>query len=239
MIAVPAIDLRDGACVQLVGGDYRAERVRWPDPVAVAEGWRAAGFTRLHLVDLDRATDRGDHRELIARIARIEGLAVQVGGGLRTDDAVAEVLQWGATSAVVGTRAIEDPAWLDRVARRWAGQVVLAADVRGRRLATRGWAESAATDLDDLWPRLEDLPLAGVLVTAIHLEGRLNGPDLPLIAAAVAATRHPIQASGGIARLEDLDQLRRAGAAKAIIGMALYTGHLASQRVAREFGAAA
>jgi len=236
VIAVPAVDLRDGACVQLVGGSYDQERVRLPDPVAVAERWREVGFRRLHVVDLDRATGRGDHRGVIAGIARLEGVAVQVGGGLRTEESVAEVLDWGAAAAVVGTRAVEDQAWLGTVARRWAGQVVVAADVRDRQVVTHGWAGASGIDLVDLLRRRDDLPLAGVLVTAVHVEGRLQGPDLPLISAAVAASRHPIQASGGIATRADLGELQRAGAAKAIVGMALYTGRLDERSVAEEFG---
>jgi len=237
VIAVPAVDLREGACVQLVGGNYAAERVRWPDPVAVAERWRGLGFRQLHLVDLDRATERGDHRAVIAAIASLEGIAVQVGGGLRSEEAIGEVLDWGAGTAVVGTRAVEDPDWLEIVAQRWAGRIVVAADVRGCKVVTRGWAESSGIAIEDLLGRLEDLPLAGVLVTAVHAEGRLAGPDLELTATAVAATRHPIQASGGITTRDDLEHLQRRGAAKAIVGMALYTGRLDGPQAAKEFGA--
>jgi phosphoribosylformimino-5-aminoimidazole carboxamide ribotide isomerase len=236
VIAVPAVDLREGACVQLVGGSYQDERVRLPDPVAVAERWREVGFRRLHVIDLDRATGRGDHRSVIAVMTKRDGVAVQVGGGLRSEEAIAEVLAWGATTAVIGTRAIEDPAWLELVARRWAGRLVVAADVRDREVVTHGWAGSSGLDVVDLLRRLDQLPLAGVLVTAVHVEGRLQGPDLPLISAAVAGSRHPIQASGGITTRADLDALRRVGAATAIVGMALYTGRLDERSVAEEFG---
>ncbi len=235
MIAVPAVDLRQGTCVQLVGGSYQQERVRWRDPVAVAERWRETGFGHLHLVDLDRATDRGDHRTVIAEIAKLDGLTVQVGGGLRSEEAVAEVLEWGAVTAVVGTRAIEEPEWTELVATRWPGRIVVAADARGTRVLTRGWTGSTGLEVTEVLRRLEDLPLAGVLVTAVHVEGRLAGPDVDLIAAAVTSTRHPIHASGGITTHQDLERLERAGAVRAIIGMALYTGRLDGERAAKEF----
>jgi phosphoribosylformimino-5-aminoimidazole carboxamide ribotide isomerase len=237
VIAVPAIDLRQGACVQLVGGSYQAERVRWKDPMAVAERWRSTGFGHLHVVDLDRATDRGDNRAAIARLAELPEITVQVGGGLRSEEAIAEVFDWGAATVVAGTRAIEEPDWLDRVSRQWPDRIVVAADARGTKILTRGWTGSTGLEITDVLRRLEDLPLAGILVTAVHVEGRLAGPDVDLIATAVTSTRHPIQASGGITTLDDLARLEKAGVTRAIIGMALYTGRLDGERAAKEFRA--
>jgi len=235
MIAIPAVDVAGGACVQLVGGDYRAERVRIADPVGVAARWRELGFARLHVVDLDAATGRGDNREVIAALIA-SGAATQVGGGLRSDEAVARVLEAGAERAIVGTRAVDDPVWLEQLADRHPGRVIVAADVRGREVLVRGWAAGSGLAVDALIERLNPLPLGGLLVTAVHREGQLEGPDLPLMTEVARHSVHPVLASGGVSTLEDLRSLDRAGLFGAVIGMALYVGTMDAARAAEEFG---
>lgn len=237
MIVMPAIDLREGACVQLVGGDYAAERVRLPDPRAVAAGWAAAGFREIHVVDLDAATGRGSNRHAITSLCAMPGLRAQVGGGLRDEADIASLIDGGAARVVVGTRAIADPAWLARVAERFPRRVVVAADVRGREIVVRGWEQRTALDVTSLLHDLAALPLAGVLVTAVHREGRLEGPDLDLMETLAATTSLPLHASGGITTPADLRALASLGIARAILGMALYTGTLDPRAVAEEFAA--
>lgn len=236
MIAVPAVDLREGACVQLVGGEYADERVRLADPVAVARRWADEGFAALHVVDLDAATGRGENADLIAEIVSAVQVPVQVGGGVRDEAAVERLLSLGAARIVVGTRALEEPQWLGELAARFPDVLVVAADVRERSVLTRGWTRTLDDPLPAVLSRLGELPLAGVLVTAVHQEDRLAGPDLQITREAAAALPHPVYASGGIAGLTDLRALAQAGAAGAVIGMALYTGALDPRAAAREFG---
>ena len=238
MIAIPAVDLREGACVQLVGGEYAAERIRLEDPAAVAAGWAEAGFCALHVVDLDAATGRGDNAGIVRDIVAAAPIPVQVGGGVRDEAAVERLLALGAARVVVGTRALEDPDWLVGLARRFPSSIVVAVDVRVRDVLTRGWTRTLAEPLETVLERLAALPLAGVLATAVHREGRLEGPDAMLTREAAAALPYPLYASGGIASLRDLRDLAAAGAAGAVIGMALYTGALDARQAAREFGAA-
>lgn len=233
MKAIPAIDLREGACVQLVGGSYDDERVRLPDPLQVADRWRAAGFSSLHVVDLDAATGRGSNAATIERL--LQGADVQVGGGVRDEATIERWLGLGAARVVVGTRGVEEPAWLERMAARFPRRVVLAADVRGRAVVTRGWATETPLNVRDLLTRVEALPLAGVLVTAVHVEGRLEGTDADLFRDVVAATALPIIASGGVTTAEDLRALQASGCRAAVIGMALYTGRLDAPSTAQEF----
>ncbi len=235
MIAIPAIDLRGGACVQLVGGRYDRERVRLADPAAAADRFQEAGFTALHVVDLDAATGRGENRAAVeALLAR--PAAVQVGGGIRDEAAADGWLAAGAARVVLGTRALEDPAWAAAASARHPGRCVVAADVRDGDVVTHGWMRRLAEGLDALLARLAPLPLAALLVTAVHREGRLAGPDLGLVARVVAASPHPVLAAGGIASLRDLDALARVGASGAVVGMALYTGALDPRAVAKEYG---
>jgi phosphoribosylformimino-5-aminoimidazole carboxamide ribotide isomerase len=237
MIAIPAVDLREGACVQLVGGAYEEERVRLDDPVAVAREWAHVGFRLLHVVDLDAATGRGTNAAVVEEILRDGALAVQVGGGVRTEERVEELLDLGAARVVVGTRALEEPDWLADLAARFPGLLVVAADVRGRQVVTRGWSRTLPGDVLDTVEALGELPLAAVMVTAVHLEGQMQGPDYFLLEDVVEASRLPVFASGGIAGVRDLRELAERGAAAAIVGMALYTGALDPRLVAEEFDA--
>ncbi|HUF29671.1 MAG TPA: HisA/HisF-related TIM barrel protein [Gemmatimonadaceae bacterium] len=237
MIAIPAVDLRDGACVQLVGGEYAAERVRLDDAVAVAAGWVTLGFSALHLVDLDAATGRGDNAALVGAIVSAAGVPVQVGGGVRTAEDIERLLALGAVRVVVGTRALEDPAWLERAAAGAPGRLVVAVDVRERCVVTRGWTHTLPDGLESVLARLDELPLAGLLVTAVHREGRMEGPDVELTREVAGLVRQPVHASGGIAGIDDLRALSSAGAAAAVVGMALYTGALDARQAAREFAA--
>ena len=235
MIAIPAVDLRGGACVQLVGGSYDHERLRFDDPQGVARGWARLGFTRLHLVDLDAATGRGSNEELVGELLRDREANVQVGGGVRSGDAIERLLTLGADRVVVGTRAIEEPGWIDAMASLFPGELVVAADVRDRSVVTRGWERMLARNVIDVVEELNALPLAGVLVTAVHREGQLAGTDLFLMEDVADASEHPVYASGGITTFGDLRALEDRGVTGAIIGMALYTGILDARLVAEEF----
>jgi phosphoribosylformimino-5-aminoimidazole carboxamide ribotide isomerase len=237
MLAIPAIDLRDGHCVQLVGGDYAKEAVRLDEPLLVAQRWVAAGFSRLHLVDLDAATGRGNNRDLIREIITRCGVPAQVGGGIRDGDALNTLLDDGAEHVVVGTRGVEDPEWLAEQAERFPGRIVLAADVNLRKVVTRGWAKETSRDVLDLIRELEHLPLAGLLVTAVHKEGKMQGTDLALMADVVDAAPWPVIASGGVSSMLDLQALEDRGVAAAVLGMALYTDALDARVVAEEYAA--
>ncbi|QQR41707.1 1-(5-phosphoribosyl)-5-[(5-phosphoribosylamino)methylideneamino] imidazole-4-carboxamide isomerase [Myxococcus xanthus] len=236
MIAIPAIDLREGACVQLVGGSYAAEKVRVEDPLEALKQWRRHGFRAFHVVDLDAALGKGSNADAIFQLASYErGLTFSVGGGVRDSDRVETVLSGGAEFVVVGTRAIEDAGWLADIANRFPGRVVVAADVKGREVVTRGWTEGSHRDIREVLAAFEPLPLGGLLVTAVHKEGQLSGVDLPLMREVASTSRHRLYASGGVTTMEDLRALAAAGAFGAVIGMALYTGRLDASAVAREF----
>jgi phosphoribosylformimino-5-aminoimidazole carboxamide ribotide isomerase len=235
MIAIPAIDLRGGACVQLVGGSFASEALRIDDPSSALGRWQSAGFTRLHVVDLDAAVGAGDNADQISSLLSTASIPMQVGGGVRTSERVRNLLQQGADRVVLGTRAIEDPSWLEELAADYPDRIVVAADVRDRAVVTHGWANTSTITIRALIDRLNHVPLGGVLVTAVHVEGQLNGPDWTLTADVVRRTAHPVIASGGIASIDDLRRLASEGVSASVIGMALYTGTLDARAVAEEF----
>lgn len=236
MIAAPAIDLRQGRCVQLVGGRPEEERVSLPDPVEVAKRWWREGFRTLHVVDLDAALGEGENREAVRAVLEATAATVQVGGGLRRTEDVRRTLELGAHRAVVGTRAVEDPEWLREVARAHPGRVMVAADVRDGRVLRHGWRESSELRVEDYLPALEGLPLAGILCTDVGREGQAEGIDPGSVRRVLDGARHPVWISGGIRSMEDLAHLERAGAWGAVLGMALYTGVLDPREVAGTHG---
>ena len=236
MIAVPAVDVSGGRCVQWVGGLPETERVSLPDPAAVAARWWRKGFRTLHVVDLDAALDRGHNRAVVRGLMARTDALTQFGGGVRDRAGIERALAAGADRVIVGTRAVEDSAWLARAAAAFPDRIVVAADMRDGRVLRRGWTRSSATTVEDFVAALDDLPLAGVLCTDVAREGRVQGGDLERAGTVIRASSHPVWMSGGISSLEELRRLGRAGAAGAVLGMALYDGTLPVGAVAREFG---
>lgn len=234
--AIPAVDLRGSRCVQLVGGRPEDERVSLPDPVAVARRWWDAGFGTLHLVDLDAALGTGDNLALLRDLLTATPAVTQVGGGIR-DDARAEALvEAGAHRLIVGTRALDDPGWLQNLSRRHPGRVVVAADTREGLVLRKGWTESSGIPVSEYLARLSRLPLAGALVTDVGQEGRLAGIDATSVATILRQAPFPVWISGGVTTEDELAFLALNGAAGAVLGMALYTETLDPESVARRWG---
>jgi phosphoribosylformimino-5-aminoimidazole carboxamide ribotide isomerase len=235
MIVTPAVDLRSGKCVQLVGGSYDAQAIEIDDPVEVALNWEAAGFRTLHVVDLDAATGRGENVGVIERILSAVKSEVQVGGGIRSTEQVEMMLASGARRVVVGTRAVQDSDWLSEIASSYPDRIVVAADIRDRAIVTHGWTGDVEEKLELAIARLTGMPIAALLVTAVHKEGLMEGPDLQLMQDVVRESKVPVQASGGIGSIADLRSLAGIGVASTIVGMALYTGKLDAIELAGEF----
>jgi phosphoribosylformimino-5-aminoimidazole carboxamide ribotide isomerase len=235
LIAYAAIDLRGGRVVQLVGGRPEEERVSLPDPAAAARRWEETGFAALHVVDLDAALGSGANADGVSAVLQTVSVPVQVGGGVRTTDRVAELLDDGAARVVVGTRAVEDRPWLETLVTRWPNRIVVAADVKDGEVVVKGWTVGSGRQAAGFLRDLGELPLAAVLVTDVGREGRMLGADRDLFKGLAAVSSHPLLASGGVATAGDLAMLAEAGAAGVVLGMALYTGALDAAAVAREY----
>jgi phosphoribosylformimino-5-aminoimidazole carboxamide ribotide isomerase len=205
------------------------------DPLSVARAWEQAGFRRLHFVDLDAVMGHGSNDQVIRDVLATTQMDVQIGGGVRTEERIEWLLECGAHAVVVGTRALEDPWWIEEVAMHSPNELMVAADVRDRRVVTRGWLHTLGTDIFDAMQELGTLPLAGLIVTAVNRQGTLRGSDLPLMEDVVEASSFPVYAAGGIASLNELRALADRGLAGAIVGMALYTGAIDARAAAAEF----
>jgi phosphoribosylformimino-5-aminoimidazole carboxamide ribotide isomerase len=236
--AIPAVDLKGGRCVQLVGGRPEDERVSLPDPVAVARGWREQGFRVLHVVDLDAALGSGDNLDLVGRIAREVPGELQVGGGVRDEARAEALIDVGVDRVIVGTRAVDDLDWLAALAERHPARIAVAADIRDGVVLRRGWTEASQLRIQDFLQTLASLPLAGVLCTDVGREGRLEGIDREGVSEVLAASAHPVWISGGVTTVAELAFLAEQGAAGAVLGMALYTGAMDAAEVARAYGLA-
>ncbi|MGQ0671047.1 MAG: 1-(5-phosphoribosyl)-5-[(5-phosphoribosylamino)methylideneamino]imidazole-4-carboxamide isomerase [Actinomycetota bacterium] len=232
MIVIPAIDLRGGRCVRLLRGDPQAETEYDADPVAVARRFETEGARRLHVVDLNAALGNGSNRETVAAICRSVAIPVQVGGGLRTIEAVEDVLGEGAARAVIGTAAALDPGFVAEAADRFGDRLVVAVDVEGDRAMVRGWQEEGPP-IDEAVPALEEAGAPRFLITSIAVDGTLEGPDLALYERVLALTDRPVIASGGVRSADDVRALRDLGAEGVVVGKALYEGTLELTEVVR------
>src|SRR5439155_21144758 len=197
--------------------------------------WRQYGFRHLHVVGLDAVAGRGNNATEIQAILEATDVEVQVGGGIRTRELIQRALDDGAQRVVIGTRALEDPDWLTEMSVMFPGCIVVAADVRDRKILSHGWTRTHPKLVLDLVEDLNGLPLAGVLVTAVHREAAMRGTDLPLMEDVAEAADFPVFASGGLGSLSDLRALADRGVAAAIIGIALYSGAIDPWVVAEEF----
>ncbi len=228
----PAIDLRGGRCVRLTQGDFARETVYGDDPVAQARAFADAGAPWIHVVDLDGArTGDGANREVIAAIAGAVGTPIQTGGGIRGDGDVEELLDAGVGRVVLGTAAMEDPAWARAVAGRHPGRVVLGLDARGDEVAVRGWAEGSGRKLLEVAREMDDAGFAAYVVTQIEVDGVGSGPDLATYTALLQECETDVVASGGVGsatHLRELVALEEGNRmlAGVVVGKALYDGSL-------------
>ena len=226
MLVIPAIDILGGRCVRLVRGDYANPTVYSDDPADVAASFAEAGAERIHVVDLDGARGLGDNHAVIETIVRRKDVKVQVAGGVRSEAQLDKLISLGAHAVVMGTAAVREPRLLERCARKHAGQVLAALDVRDDQPAVHGWTENEPLKIGSLLARWDALPLAGVIFTSIARDGTLEGPDLKTLRRVRAMTSLPIQYSGGVASIEEVHAVAAAGAAAVILGKALYEGRI-------------
>ena len=224
MIVIPAIDLRGGKVVRLVEGDPSRQTVYSDDPVATAVRFEGLGAQMLHVVDLDAVLGTGSNTDTVTAISADVSIPVQVGGGLRTAEAVRQALQLGADRIVLGSKAT-DTHFLRSVLDEWGERVVVALDVREGHVMLDGWRETGPA-MKDLLPHLDRAGCPRYLVTAIAADGRLEGPDLDLYRRFLALTERPVIASGGISSTNDVKALADLGIEGAVVGKALYEGKL-------------
>ena len=221
---LPAVDVADGKAVRLTQGEAGSE-TDYGSPLEAAQTWIDAGAEWIHLVDLDAAFGRGDNRKVIQEVVdACVGIKIELSGGIRDDASLEAALSAGATRVNLGTAALENPEWTEKVIARFGDQIAVGLDVRGTTLAARGWTKEGG-ELFDVLERLEQAGCARYVVTDVTKDGTLKGPNLELLRQVMEKTDKPVVASGGISTLEDISALRQLvplGLEGAILGKALY-----------------
>jgi phosphoribosylformimino-5-aminoimidazole carboxamide ribotide isomerase len=224
----PAIDLRHGKPVRLQQGDYNRETVFGDCPATMARRWVDAGAKRLHLVDLDAA--RGDdptaNRQAVRAILAEVNVPCQLGGGVRDDESIKQLLELGLARLVVGSAALKRPEWFAMVCDQNPGKLAAGIDARNSMVATDGWLETSETRATDLAQQLRSLTknIAAIIYTDISRDGMMRGPNFAGLAEMAAATDIPLVASGGVTSIEDVKKLVEMLMPACIIGRSLYDG---------------
>ena len=222
---LPAVDVADGQAVRLVQGAAGSETA-YGDPLEAALAWQRDGASWVHLVDLDAAFGRGSNAALLADVVRRLDVNVELSGGIRDDGSLRAALSTGAARVNLGTAALENPDWCDRVVSEYGDRVAVGLDVRGRTLAARGWTREGG-DLFEVLERLNKAGCARYVVTDILKDGTMRGPNLELLREVCAHTDAAVIASGGVSTLDDLralKELESVGVEGVIAGKALYAG---------------
>ncbi len=224
LVLLPAVDVSGGKAVRLTRGEAGTEK-SYGDPVGAASDWISQGAEWIHLVDLDAAFGRGDNHATIKRVIKqSRGVNIELSGGIRDDASLDAALATGAKRINLGTAALENPVWTAHVIAEYGEAIAVGLDVRGTTLAARGWTKEGG-DLFDVLERLEEAGCARYVVTDVTKDGTLQGPNLELLKSVIARTDKPVIASGGVATLDDIANLRELvplGLEGSIVGKALY-----------------
>jgi phosphoribosylformimino-5-aminoimidazole carboxamide ribotide isomerase len=222
-----AIDLRYGKCVRLIQGEYHRQITYQDDPAKQARQFISAGAQWLHIVDLDGAkVGKPVNTEVISAIAAPGKLKIEIGGGIRDQATIKQMLDIGVERVIIGTKAVSDFEWFAMMAEKFTGKIVLGLDARGSKLATHGWTKDGSQNLLEFAAEAAKLPLAAIIYTDITRDGMMTGPNLERTKAVVEAVQIPVIASGGVREMADIENLAELGVEAAIIGRSLYEGIL-------------
>ena len=237
MIIFPAIDIKDGSCVRLKKGAFDTVEKVAEDPFATAEAFRRAGAEHLHMVDLDGAKDAAlANRDLFVEMARSTTLKIELGGGIRSLDAVEYYLSRGIHRVILGSAAVKDPALVRDAVREYGDRIMVGIDAKDGIAATEGWLSSSGVDYLTLGRAMEQAGVRHLIFTDISRDGMLTGPNLEQLDALNRAVGCTVTASGGISGIEDIRALKRLGLWGAICGKSLYQGTLDLAEAVREAG---
>jgi phosphoribosylformimino-5-aminoimidazole carboxamide ribotide isomerase len=234
MITIPTIELRGGTC-GLGPARLGESTVPTDSPVGVARLWGSAGFPTVHITDLDALNGSGNNASLIDEIVRDGAVSIQVATGAHTTDAVDRLFDSGAARVVLDVSAVEEPSWIASVVESYPGSVLVATNVRERRVVTRGWVRNLPVDIFDVVEELAGLPLCALLISVLPGDGTSSASELSLLEDVAEACDCPVMTMGGVVTINDLRALEHRGISAAILGSELYSGALDARAVAQEF----
>ena len=227
MDIIPAVDLKNGKCVRLYQGDYTKETIYADDPVAIAQQWYDIGARRLHIVDLDGAKSGSlVNAAIICQIAKQIAIPIQVGGGIRNESTVKTLLDMGVKRVILGTIAIEQPDLIQTLCTKYGDAIIVGIDARDGCVATRGWYTNTQRTALDLGMEMKKRGVQRILYTDIKRDGTLTEPNFAAITEISEKLKIAVIAAGGVSSIDHIRKLMDSGIDGAILGKALYTGHI-------------
>ncbi|WP_201721317.1 1-(5-phosphoribosyl)-5-[(5-phosphoribosylamino)methylideneamino]imidazole-4-carboxamide isomerase [Methanonatronarchaeum thermophilum] len=223
---IPAVDIKDGKCVQLVQGKPGTGS-EYGDPVDAAERWVDSGANRLHIIDLDGAfKGRQKNFDTIRKIVEKFDVPIQVGGGIRSYSAAEKLIEVGVDRVFVGTIAFNDKKLLKKLVGSFGKSIYVSIDAKAGEVMVDGWTKGSGVNVVEACRKFEAVGVGGFLFTNIDKEGKMEGIDIGSFSEVIGATEMPVIASGGVSSIKDLDALKKVGASGAVVGTALYNGKL-------------
>lgn len=227
MIILPAIDLRGGKAVRLLRGEYDNMTVYGENPVEVALGFAEKGASNLHVVDLDGAlSGNTDNFDMIKRLVAESGLSVEIGGGIRDEKRIYNYLDMGAARVILGTVAVENPAFAEEMAKKYGAHIAVGADIKDGEIATHGWTKKSGTDADTFFRMMQDMGVSTIICTDVSRDGALMGTNIELYRHLLEKFSINIIASGGITTVDEVFELAKMDMFGAILGKAIYNGNI-------------
>lgn len=228
MFVIPAVDIKNGKCVQLVQGKPGTEQVIIENPEKVAEKWQNEGASLLHVINLDGAFgDAGANLDVVRRILETVSIPVELGGGIRTKEDCAKLLNMGVSKVILGTMAIEHPGYVEELSDEFGSErVMVALDSKDSKVVVRGWTEKTEKTAAELGKLFEERGAGGILFTNVDVEGLMGGFEVKPLLELLEAVKIPVVYSGGVTSLEDIEKLSKTGAYGVVIGSALYRGRI-------------
>ncbi len=233
MLVIPAVDIKDGKAVRLKQGRAAEQTIYDFDPVNACRRWAEGGAKRIHIVDLDGAFE-GAPKNAAATLEILKAFGaaheIEIGGGLRAIDAVARFIEAGAARCVIGTKALQDRAFLETLAQKFPGKINVGIDAKDGWVVVKGWVEMSSTRATEMVKSLAALPLGEIIYTDIERDGMLQGPNLARLGEMHAASPFPLIASGGVTTVENIRDCKALGCFGAIVGKSLYDGRIDLKR---------
>ena len=234
MEIIPAIDIIEGRCVRLTRGDFSKKIVYSDNPISVAKEWESKGVDRIHIVDLDGAkSGRPVNRDIILKIIESVNIPVQIGGGIRSLDSIADYINGGARKVILGSIVFEDEYILKEAISRYQENIIVSLDVKEEKIFIHGWLKETEFNYIEIGKNLRDTGVKEFIYTNIERDGTLESPDIDGLKRFIDSVGVPTIASGGICKIEDIKRVKEAGAVGAIIGKALYEGKISLEEAIR------
>ncbi|MCK9150908.1 1-(5-phosphoribosyl)-5-[(5-phosphoribosylamino)methylideneamino]imidazole-4-carboxamide isomerase [Methanobacterium alcaliphilum] len=227
MLIIPAVDIKNGKCVQLVQGKPGTEQVIIENPVKVAKNWEDQGAENIHVIDLDGAFGERNNLPLVKNIVEDADVPIQMGGGIRSKEYAQELLNIGVERIILGTLAIENPEIVEELSEEYdSSRIMVSLDSKDSKVVIKGWTEKTSNTAPELGQILQKKGAGGILFTNVDVEGLLKGFNLEPVLELVDAVKIPVVYSGGITSIDDIKELRKTGVKGLVIGSALYKGKI-------------